>query len=667
MWKKIFLGLIVVVAVAAVGFRYVGDGGSLFKPTGLNDTFPDVKTFEEYIEKSQAMIREARQKTGTANEDSEREAEIVELRAPFEIKPDVEKLAPDQKGKIAPYRNGVLIAHGLNRTPREMRSVADYFAKLGFMVRITLMPGHGTVIGDLARVQHTEWLKMYNFSLESFKGEVDNLYLMGFSTGGLLTCIHALDNKKMEENNVRGIVLMSPALAIKPRMAFLLPYIFPILNQYPAVRFPIQVEENDDYGYQSVSLNAGLQIYKLIQLFNGKRKASDIKVPIFSLTTMEDLIVDVPAVKKFLYGIPNELNQHVIYTAEPIKLPKTHGHVEQINSSQEAWGGRVIGFSHSAMHVAPEDHYYGRFTQFRPCGHYALNSKLYKQCLEGNNYLNDEYRTCGRFYAEPDKMKLCQASKAFVGEASPINLKKYKPLQQLMFNNKFKYMFRALDRFLFKTGGLDARRYQLRHYKRMFDISASIEAISKKLEENYNNSDLTGTFEDVSIDLDLSSLDFLKLSNTKIQDISALSQLLELTQLVIENNDETIEDISAIGSLKNLRVLNISESKIKNVSALKNLNNLTHVLLKNNVYITKKQVDELKKALPNTDILYFNEFAISQDSLKNSNGSIETFLTLHRSWKPGFADAATLVYLQDMNVLSLKGLDSMQSLEELKI
>ena len=90
--------------------------------------------------------------------------------------------------------------------------------------------------------------------------------------------------REMEENNVRGIVLMSPALAIRLKMAFLWPFVFPLLNQYPFFQFPRRAEENDDYGYMSVSFNAGFQIYKLIRLFDEKRKASSIQVPIFSAT-----------------------------------------------------------------------------------------------------------------------------------------------------------------------------------------------------------------------------------------------------------------------------------------------------------------------------------------------------------------------------------------------
>lgn len=663
MIKKILLGLGGLLIGAILVFRHVGDDPT-YHPSGLNDTFPEVKTFDEYMEKSQTMIRQARLKMGTNNPDPDIEEEIIKARAPFELAP--KNLAPDQRGKKAKYRNGILISHGLKRTPREMQSIADYFAKLGFLVRVTLLPGHGTVIGDLGRVKYEEWVKMHQFALESFQGEVDNLYLMGFSTGGLVTCMQALDPKKMEDHNVRGILLFAPALALPSKVAQMMPTLYPLLNQFPALRFLEKRVEDDPYAYASFSINSVAQISLLTEKFQKTIQKKGFKLPLFVVNSSHDATVDVAAMAQYLDLATHPHNEFLIFAANPVPLPKVHGHIKQINASQWAWGGRIIGFSHVALHISPEDPHYGRFTDYHFCNHYERGSDQHKACLTGNAYLTSERRTCARYGDGTEKRQACETSRAYIGEILPENIQKYTPLQRMMYNNKFKDMTRSLDRFLYKTGALDANRYQLRAFKRIQEMYAAKQDFDTLLKEKYNNKDLTSALEDASVDLDLGLLDSLILKDTSIQDFSGVAQLSSLRRFALEDNAATA-DLSSLKAAKKLKGFILRHTPCRDISFLNTLSSLETIHLFDTTYITKAQVDTLHQHFPKADIIHFNPHFIAPEDLEALGGNVGTYVADYHRRNPAAAEAITTLFIKDTSLTSLEGLASLKSFEDLRL
>ena len=120
----------------------------------------------------------------------------------------------------------------------------------------------------------------------------------------------------------------------------------------------------------------------------------------------------------------------------------------------------------------------------------------------------------------------------------------------------------------------------------------------------------------------LTNLRELHLINTKINDISPLSGLINLEKL--ELSDTNVRDISALANLMKLRTLNIRSTKVSDIKPLANLENLSYLIVADSPIsdfkplenvkklrilefshrqISKEQVAELKKALPNVAIL----------------------------------------------------------------
>lgn len=95
----------------------------------------------------------------------------------------------------------------------------------------------------------------------------------------------------------------------------------------------------------------------------------------------------------------------------------------------------------------------------------------------------------------------------------------------------------------------------------------------------------------------LTNLIDVDLGSNKISDISALKGLTNLIDLDLGSNK--ISDISALKGLTNLTDLDLIGNQISDISALKGLTNLTVLHISSRHY----DIDELKKALPNCEII----------------------------------------------------------------
>jgi internalin A len=100
---------------------------------------------------------------------------------------------------------------------------------------------------------------------------------------------------------------------------------------------------------------------------------------------------------------------------------------------------------------------------------------------------------------------------------------------------------------------------------------------------------------------DLVTLNSLLLGGNQIMDINPLKNLVCLTELHL--NDNQIIDVNPLKDLKTLTKLYLGNNQITNITPLKGLLNLKYLNLQGNPLSTE-QIDEIKKALPDTQIIF---------------------------------------------------------------
>ena len=100
----------------------------------------------------------------------------------------------------------------------------------------------------------------------------------------------------------------------------------------------------------------------------------------------------------------------------------------------------------------------------------------------------------------------------------------------------------------------------------------------------------------------LSQLKILTLYGNQLTDVKGLEKLTQLTALVLHANQLT--DVKGLEKLTQLEGLRLSNNKLTDVKGLEKLNQLTELGLGGNPDLTKAQIDELQKALPNCQIFH---------------------------------------------------------------
>ncbi len=290
------------------------------KESKINSTFPHGPElpFGAYVEKTRQMVEKTR--VDLDGPDRGGRAKIIAANTPFELVPDPEYHPKNADGKFA---NGVLLVHGLSDSPYRMRQIGNHLRDKGFLVRAILLPGDGTVPGDLISVKYEEWIKAVRYGVQRTAPRVERFFVAGFSTGGALGVYHSLVS-----DDIQGLLLFSPALGVNP-MAFLTPWISPVMTW-------LDREDDLDFAkYGSFTCNAAAQIYKLTQTIDHlvKKEGKRLTIPVFTALSYEDATADAEYFIDFFNSyVTHPQSRVLLYTAKPLPELAANPRVEQVIS-----------------------------------------------------------------------------------------------------------------------------------------------------------------------------------------------------------------------------------------------------------------------------------------------------------------------------------------------
>lgn len=118
--------------------------------------------------------------------------------------------------RVEPFRRGTgergcLLLHGFTGSPAEMRPLGDHLAGRGWKVSGPVLPGHGTVVTDLASTGWPDWFATALEAWEELGRETRVRVVAGLSVGALL----ALHLAATRPDEVAALVALAPALRLK--------------------------------------------------------------------------------------------------------------------------------------------------------------------------------------------------------------------------------------------------------------------------------------------------------------------------------------------------------------------------------------------------------------------------------------------------------------------
>jgi alpha-beta hydrolase superfamily lysophospholipase len=169
----------------------------------------------------------------------------------------------------------VVLLHGLTDSPYSQRHIARFYRDRGFVAVVPRLPAHGTVPAALTDVEWEDWMAATRLAVREARRRTEPsapLHLVGFSNGGALALVYALDSIGDEKlSRPDRLVLISPMVGITrfARFAGLagLPAILPAFAKAAWLGI---VPEFNPFKYNSFPVNGARQSHRLTQALQGR-------------------------------------------------------------------------------------------------------------------------------------------------------------------------------------------------------------------------------------------------------------------------------------------------------------------------------------------------------------------------------------------------------------
>ncbi|MFH1803993.1 MAG: alpha/beta fold hydrolase [Pseudomonadota bacterium] len=290
--------------------------------------------------------------------------EVVDMRAPNAVKPNEGRCAEETGTREQGEGVGFLLVHGLSDGPYLMTDIRDalHDAFPCSTLHSVVLPGHGTVPGDLKKVDHDAWRATVRYGMNSFDNDIDTIIPVGYSMGAaLITRDHAdISNGR----RASSLILLAPGFAARSDMAWLTPYAR-YVQSYVGTD-----EDRDAAKYESLAMNAAAEFHLLTAPFRDD-SLPNVDIPVFMAVSSDDRTIQPDIATQFFCNkVVNPQRQMIWYQGvEPdIANQPVCGGIDVIDSPNDTW--RTLNHAHTAMTMRPENPHYGLDGRYRNCTHY---------------------------------------------------------------------------------------------------------------------------------------------------------------------------------------------------------------------------------------------------------------------------------------------------------
>jgi alpha-beta hydrolase superfamily lysophospholipase len=217
-------------------------------------------------------------------------------------------LAPEGKPVGA-----VVLLHGLTDSPYSQRHIARFYRDRGFVAVVPRLPAHGTVPAALTDVEWDIWVAATRLAVREARrlaGPSAPLHLVGFSNGGALALIHALDSLGDPKiGRPDRLVLISPMVGITSFARFAgLAALPAYLPAFAKAAWLGVVPEFNPFKYNSFPVNGATQTHQLTRVLQeriaryGREGKLKEMPPVLTFQSVMDFTVSTRAILSALYA-----------------------------------------------------------------------------------------------------------------------------------------------------------------------------------------------------------------------------------------------------------------------------------------------------------------------------------------------------------------------------
>src|SRR3989338_2510143 len=108
---------------------------------------------------------------------------------------------------------GVLLTHGFEASPDEVKELAQYLSDRNITVLVVRLKGHGTDIKELDNTKWQEWHNDYENGFNELSNKTKKVVVAGHSLGGALALYIA------EQKDTAGVVSLAAPIGLKDKRA----------------------------------------------------------------------------------------------------------------------------------------------------------------------------------------------------------------------------------------------------------------------------------------------------------------------------------------------------------------------------------------------------------------------------------------------------------------
>ncbi|RCK48993.1 alpha/beta fold hydrolase [Thalassospira profundimaris] len=188
---------------------------------------------------------------------------------------------------------GVLLVHGFLASPAELNTLGEKLSALGYAVMGVRLAGHGTSPHELQKRKWTDWLESVRRGYEILAPFCDQVIIVGFSTGGALSAIHAADHPE----KLAGLVLAGTPLKFRNRNLMFVPLLYganKLMGWMPSAQemlsFRPNESEHPDINYRNIPIGGLHQLRQAVAEM--QKRLPDIDCPTLILQGDGDQVVD---------------------------------------------------------------------------------------------------------------------------------------------------------------------------------------------------------------------------------------------------------------------------------------------------------------------------------------------------------------------------------------
>jgi len=264
----------------------------------------------------------------------------------------------------------ILLVHGLGDSPFSFSDISKTLESQGFYVQSILLPGHGSKIKDLMLPSYSDWQQIVDYYTNLLKKDFDNVWLGGYSTGGNLVTIHALQN-----NDIDGLLLFAPGFQSNN----------PVIEKFARIASlftdVVEREEVNLVKYSSGAIQGAIAYVDSASMVRTLLEEKTVNIPTFIALSEEDSALDSASTKSlYLKRFVHPKNKMLWYG----KSGEQHHSIKHF--SMKLVSQKISTGSHMSPLFSPYNPYYGRLGERRLC-QIKFIKPMTRQCYKNRDEL----------------------------------------------------------------------------------------------------------------------------------------------------------------------------------------------------------------------------------------------------------------------------------------